>query len=288
MDRATLVALVAGVLQGIFEWLPISSEGNITVFLTALGSSPEAAVQFSLFLHVGTAISATAYYRDELREVLAGLPAWRPDSAFGDEHATLSFLAVATLATGVVGIAALTTLEAAMSALTGGAFVALVGVLLVGTGVLLRVADSGERERSERDPRQSKSGGVEFGGRDAPNLVDAVLVGALQGLAILPGVSRSGTTASALLFRGHDGPSSFRLSFLLSIPAALGAGALTLATGGVPGVAPVPAVLALASAAVVGYLTIDALMRVVERVPFWGVCIGLGGLAILGGIALVV
>ena len=310
MDRSVLVAVVAGALQGVFEWLPISSEGNITVFLTALGSSPEAAVQFSLFLHVGTALSATVYYRDELTDVLGALPDWRPGRAFPDadrtdadrrnidradadrrnidradanrrntdrtdadrdETATLSFLGVATLASGVVGIAAYLTLETVVSALTGGAFVALVGVLLVLTGVLQRVAD-----------------GFEFGGRHAPDLADAVLVGALQGLAILPGVSRSGTTASALLFRGHDGPSSFRLSFLLSIPAALGAGVLVLLDTGVPSVTPTEALLALGTAAVVGYLTIDALMRVVERVPFWGVCIGLGALAMLGGGALAI
>jgi undecaprenyl-diphosphatase len=276
MNRSALVAVVAGALQGVFEWLPISSEGNITVFLTALGSSPEAAVQFSLFLHVGTALSATAYYREELTEVLGALPRWRPGNAF---------LAVATLASGVVGIAAYATLETVVSALTGGAFVALVGVLLVATGALQRVADgveSGGREAA------GLSNALQFGGRESPDLTDAVLVGALQGLAILPGVSRSGTTASALLFRGHDGPSSFRLSFLLSIPAALGAGVLVLLDTGIPSVAPVEAVLALATAAIVGYLTIDALMRVVERVPFWGVCVGLGALAMLGGAVLAI
>ena len=294
MNRSALVAVVAGALQGVFEWLPISSEGNITLFLTALGSSPEAAVQFSLFLHAGTAVSAGVYYRDELRDVLGALPDWRPGRAFEpaepsaaggsvgsastaaptgthDEIPTLSFLGIATLVSGIVGIAAYATLETVVSALTGGAFVALVGLLLVLTGVLQRVAD-----------------GFEFGGRESPDLVDAVLVGALQGLAILPGVSRSGTTASALLFRGHDGPSSFRLSFLLSIPAALGAGVLVLLDAGVPEVAPTEALLALVTAAIVGYLTIDALMRVVERVPFWSVCIGLGALAMLGGAALAI
>ncbi|MFB6188291.1 MAG: undecaprenyl-diphosphate phosphatase [Halapricum sp.] len=284
MSQSALIAVVVGVLQGIFEWLPISSEGNITVFLTALGSSPETAVQFSLFLHAGTALSAIAYYRDELVDVLGALPAWRPGSAFEPESGTggvadgrtaqrptLSFLAVGTLVSGAVAIAAYATLESVVSALTGGAFVALVGALLVATGIVQRVADD-----------------VEVIGRGSPTFADAVLVGALQGIAILPGVSRSGTTASALLVRGYDGPSSFRLSFLLSIPAALGAGVLVLADTGVPAVAPSSALLAIATAAVVGYLTIDALMRIVERVPFWIVCVGLGGLAMLGGAALAV
>jgi undecaprenyl-diphosphatase len=270
MDRTLLVALVAGALQGVFEWLPISSEGNIAIALTALGSSPSTAVAFALFLHVGTALSATVYYRDELRDELARLPAWRPGDAFGDETATLSFLAIATVVSGVVAIGAYTALEDLVSALTGGAFVALVGGLLVLTGLLQRFA-----------------GTLTLDDRSHPDAVDAVLVGALQGLAVLPGVSRSGTTASALLLRGHDGPSSFRLSFLLSIPAALGGGVLALAdSGGLPGVTLEAAIVSLVVAALVGYATIGALMRLVKRVPFWGVCVGLGGLAVVGGLGL--
>jgi len=168
---------------------------------------------------------------------------------------------------GVVGIVAYTALDAVVGELTGGMFIALVGVLLVFTGLLQRYA----------------SPEIDAGARD-PDAVDAVFVGAMQGLAILPGVSRSGTTASALLFRGHDGESAFRLSFLLSVPAAVAAGALEVAqNGGLPGASPLPTVVAVVVAAVVGYATIDALMRVVERVSFWLVCIGLGSLAIVGG-----
>ncbi|PSP90254.1 UDP-diphosphatase [Halobacteriales archaeon QS_4_69_34] len=265
MDRSLVLALVVGVLQGIFEWLPISSEGQITLYLTAIEGLPaDTALGFSLFLHAGTALSALAYYRGEVAALARSVPEWRPASAF-ERRAELSFLAVATLASGLVGIPAYLLLADLASALAGGAFVALIGVLLVLTGLLQRAVESRGGARAE------------------PDLLDAVLVGALQGLAILPGVSRSGTTASALLLRGHDGPSSFRLSFLLSIPAALGAGALALADGGLPAVAPDAAALALSASAVVGYLTIGALMALVQRVAFWGVCVGLGGLAILGG-----
>jgi undecaprenyl-diphosphatase len=266
----SLLALLLGVLQGVFEWLPISSEGNVALVLTALGRSPETAVQLALFLHLGTALAATVYYRRSIADVLATLPEWRPRAAFAGGSAETSFLGVATIASGVVGVAGYALLEEAVSALSGGAFVALIGLLLVVTGVVQRSA--------------SEDGDADVAGK-APTAFDAVLVGALQGLAVLPGVSRSGTTTSALLLRRYEGEQAFRLSFLLSIPAALGAGLLVaIDVGGVPSVAPTSGVLALATAAVVGYATIDALMRIVRRVAFWGVCVGLGGLAVVGGL----
>ncbi|SIR73433.1 undecaprenyl-diphosphatase [Haladaptatus litoreus] len=272
VDKSLLIAIIAGILQGIFEWLPISSEGNITLFLRAMGSHPEAALQFSLFLHTGTAIAAGVYYRDELKRVLESLPEWRPNSAFQSRQAELSFLAVATVASGVVGLLAYKTLDAVVSELAGGGFVALIGVLLIGTGVLLRTANR-----------------FELGNRETPTLFDALLVGVMQGLAILPGISRSGTTAGTLLFRGYSGANAFRLSFLLSIPAAAGAGVLVfLDTGGLPTVEPTSAVVALATSAIVGYLTIDILLRIVERVSFWAVCIGIGIMALLGGIFILI
>ncbi|WP_266081635.1 undecaprenyl-diphosphate phosphatase [Haladaptatus caseinilyticus] len=266
-NNSLLVAIIAGVLQGIFEWLPISSEGNITLFLRAMGSQPEAALRFSLFLHAGTAIAAAVYYRGELEGVFKSIPEWRPDSAFQNRQAELSFLAVATVASGVVGLLAYKTLDAVVSELAGGGFVALIGLLLIGTGILLRTANQ-----------------FQLGNRESPTLIDALLVGSMQGLAILPGVSRSGTTAGTLLFRGYNGSDAFRLSFLLSIPAAAGAGVLVvLETGGLPSVTPKAAVAALATSAVIGYLTIDILLRIVERVSFWAVCIGIGTMALLGG-----
>ena len=108
-----------------------------------------------------------------------------------------------------------------------------------------------------------------MGGRVAPTFVDSVLVGAVQGLAILPGLSRSGVTTSALLFRSYDPPAAFRLCFLLSVPASLGAAALTVAgAGGLPGISPVAAALALAVSAIVGYAAIEFILRVVARIPF--------------------
>jgi len=264
MDRTLLTALLIGILQGVFEWLPVSSEGNVTIVLSALGGSPGEVVAFALFLHLGTALSATAYYRGEIRNVLAVVPDWRPRTATEGDQATVTFLAVGTLVSGVVGVAAYVTLVDLVSALTGGVLVVLVGLLLVLTGAF---------QYASRD---------RVGRERTPTPVDAVLVGVAQGVAILPGISRSGMTTGTLLLRGHDGPQAFRLSFLLAIPASVGGGLLGYLDTGV-GVTPLAAAVALGAAATVGYATIGALLRVVDELPFWAVCLALGGLAVLGG-----
>ena len=265
------VAVVVGILQGVFEWLPVSSEGNVALYLAVVEGLPsDAAVRYSLFLHAGTAVAALAYYRGDVGDLLSGLRSGVEPDADGTDgrvgaRTEARFLLVATLVSGLVGVGAYLALAELVSTVAGGAFVALVGTLLVATGLLQRLAAG------------------RLGTRETPTLPDAALVGVLQGLAVLPGVSRSGTTVSALLLRGYAGPAAFRLSFLLSIPAALGAGALAVADAGLP-TPGIPALLALATSAVVGYATIGVLLRVVRWVAFWGVCVGLGTLAVLGGV----
>lgn len=263
-----VVAVLVGIVQGALEWLPVSSEGAIALTLTVVADrTPEAAVSYALFLHAGTAMAATLYYRAEIRDVLGTLPRLDPRAAFAAPTADLSFLAIGTAVSGVVAITAYTLLEQLVSELTGGAFVALIGGLLIVTGVVQRVAES--------------HGGAT--GSRQPTLLDAVVVGGLQGLAILPGISRSGTTVSALLLRGYEGVDSLRLSFLLSVPAALGAGVLAVVETGAAGISLPVAGLALGVSAVVGYLTVGALVALARRVAFWGLCIGFGSLAVVGG-----
>jgi undecaprenyl-diphosphatase len=262
-----VVALVVGFVQGVVEWLPVSSEGTVAVVLTLLGREPDAAVQLALFLHAGTATSAVAYYRGEVASLARSLSQWRPGDDRTTDTATLVFLTVATASSGVVALGSYAGLQAVVSELTGAAFVALVGGLLVVTGVVLRTAE-----------------GVNLGERAEPDLLDALVVGVLQGLAVLPGVSRSGTTVSALLLRGHPAEGALRLSFLLAVPASLGAGVLVVAeAGGAPSVSPLAAAVALGAAAVWGYVTVDALVRLVRTVAFWVVCVGLGSLAVVAG-----
>jgi undecaprenyl-diphosphatase len=263
-----LVGILAGIVQGIVEWLPVSSQGNLALFLTAVGTDPAMALQLALFLQVGTTLSATAYYRADIWEAIQTVPGWGLDTAYEERNALVSYILVASLMTGLVGIPLYIFAVDFAGQLSGSVFVALIGVLLILTGIF-----------------QLKSESVAMGEKQHPTLVDSVLVGAVQGVAILPGISRSGVTSSALLFRSYEPPEAFRLSFLLSIPASIGAAVLTVAgAGGLPGINPDAAVAALLVSAVVGYFMIDAIMRVVERIPFWQVCFGLGGLAMFGGL----
>jgi undecaprenyl-diphosphatase len=269
MSRVDLVVgILAGIVQGVVEWLPVSSQGNLALFLTAVGTDPDVALQLALFLQVGTTLSAATYYREDIRRAIEAVPGWRPDSAYDGENALISYILVACTMTGLIGIPLYIFAVDLAGELSGAVFVGLIGVLLVLTGGVQLTSES-----------------VSMGDRRQPTLVDSVLVGAVQGIAILPGISRSGVTSSALLFRSYDPPEAFRLSFILSIPASLGAAALTVAgAGGLPGINPDAALAALLVSAVVGYLMIGTIMRVVDRVPFWVVCFGLGGLAILGGV----
>ncbi|MFC7058362.1 undecaprenyl-diphosphate phosphatase [Halovenus salina] len=262
------IAILAGIVQGVVEWLPVSSQGNLALFLTTVGTDPDIALQLALFLQVGTTLSAATYFRSDIADVAQTLRGWQGEPNETGQRALVVYLIVACAMTGLVGIPLYIFAVDVASELTGGVFVAVIGVLLVATGVFQLRAESTEGAR-----------------REEPTVRDSVLVGAAQGLAILPGISRSGMTSSVLLFRRYDPPEAFRLSFLLSIPAALGAAVLTLVgAGGLPGISPTAAAAALAVSALVGYLAIDAIMRVVDRVPFWTVCFGLGGVAILGGV----
>lgn len=266
-----VVAVLVGAVQGVVEWLPVSSEGVVALVLAGSGVNPATAVQLALTLHAGTAVAATVYYRRDIVELVGQLPDWRPVGAFDEELGQLTFLAVATVVSGVVGVAGYWLLLDAASELSGGLFIAVIGGLLIVTGLVQRAA-----------------GDVTAVGSAPMAPLDAVLVGVGQGLAVLPGISRSGTTVSVLLLRGYRAETAFDLSFLLAIPASLGAGVLALGdAGGATGLTPAALLAAFVASGVIGYLTIGVLLDVVRRVSFWAVCTGFGGLAVVGGIAVI-
>ncbi|BAJ49947.1 undecaprenyl-diphosphatase [Candidatus Caldarchaeum subterraneum] len=184
-------ALFLGVIQGFGEWLPVSSEGLVTLFSTLIfGSSFEYALAVAIWLHLGTLFAALLYLRKDVRLVLQGFK--------GDNEGRrlLRFLIVATLSSAVTAAPLLLFLRGLE--LSEKHFTITVGLLLIVTALVQRRAASGEQKIDTQT---------------------ALVAGLLQGLSIMPGISRSGITLVALVGLGFNVRDALRLSYLMSIPA---------------------------------------------------------------------
>ena len=253
-------AALLGFVQGVAEWLPVSSEGVVAAIQTlAFGADAADAVAFSLWLHLGTALAALAALRNDAAEIARSAirAPTRPTRA-------AAFLAVATLTSAPLGLALLAGLDG-FSERLGGLAMALVGALMAVTGAILL--------------RGRRGGGART--REDVGALDAVLTGAAQGLAALPGLSRSGLTVSALLWRGVDRREALALSFLLSVPASAGAGLYAALDSGLR-TSPA-ALLALAVSAAVGFVSVRALMGLARRVNFGWFALAAGAAIAVGG-----
>jgi undecaprenyl-diphosphatase len=247
-------ALVLGLLQGVLEWLPVSSQGNLVLFaITLLGFEPSYALIFSVYLHVGTGLAALVYFRREIARILM--------RRSEDDRSLFQFLAVATFLTGVVGFPLFAFVE--LASLYGEALLALTGVALLATGLM-------QKGRESRDMPPPNGLGLK----------DSLILGVVQGLAVIPGLSRSGVTTTALLIKGFPGKEAFRLSFLMSIPAVFAAAAGLAFVEGVP---PVDAgiLVALVASFVSALVSIDLLIKLAQRTRFWKLCIILGIIALV-------
>jgi undecaprenyl-diphosphatase len=235
-----------GTVQGITEWLPISSEGMLVLIQSWLnGGTFEDLVRIAIFLHMGTFLAALVYFRDEILELAK--TAFRYREADEEQRKTLVFLVVATIVSGVLGFLILQALGEAD--LVGPVVTGLVGLMLIATGILqLTIRQTGTK------------------GPDRLTLGDGVLLGLAQGLAIIPGISRSGITVSALLLRRYGKTTALVLSMLMSLPAVLGANIflnLDLLTDFAPEM-----LIGLLFAFGFGLLTIHGLLKLAQRVNF--------------------
>lgn len=268
-----LEALVLGIVQGATEYLPVSSSGHLVIAQHLFGLE-EPALFFDIVLHLGTLVAVVWYYRrdlvklaletfEALRELASG-HSWKETlrSYPGFRFALLIF--VGTIPTAVIGIAFEDTFERLFES------VRLVGLMLILTGTVLLLT------------RLARGGG-----RDAAEMrwPDALIIGVVQGMAITPGISRSGVTIAAALLLGIERETAARYSFLLSIPSILGA--LLLRMGGAEdGVGTAALVVGFVAAALTGYLCLTLLVRLVKRGRlswFAPYCFALGLLALVFG-----
>lgn len=253
-----LHAIVLGIVQGLAEFLPISSSGHLAIVPWLFGwddfaGNDSLAKAFDVALHIGTLAGAVAYFRHDLvlyaREGLRlVLPANRVDTTPEGRIAWL--LIVSAVPAGITGFV----LNDVIETLNDEYW--LIGVMLIVGGLLLLVADrlGGQRE------------GTSFG------LRDALAMGVGQAGALQPGVSRSGVTITVARWLGFDRAAAARLSFLMSLPVIAGAGVYKLidvmGEGGVPSDFVAPFVVGMASSAVTGFAAVWATIRFVQTRTF--------------------
>jgi undecaprenyl-diphosphatase len=232
-----------GLVQGLTEFLPVSSSGHLVIAEQVLGVR-RGGVAFEVALHVATLAAVLVVYRARITSLLYGLrngerPAWR----------YLALLALATVPAGLAGVLLGDWFEQAFNSL------AAVGADLLVTGAILW--------STKRAAVRSETGEPSWGG--------AAAIGLAQAFAILPGISRSGSTVAAALWAGVPPARAAEFSFLMSVPVIAGAAILELPKMSAA-TAPVGAgvlALSMATALVTGVLAIKTLVRLLERGAFY-------------------
>ncbi len=241
-----------GVLQGITEWLPISSQGQtVLVMLNFMQIEPETALSVAVFLHIGTMLAVLIRFRADFLAML------------NLESKLLKVIVVATISTGITALPLLFFVKNLFQ--TGEFATVLIGIMLILTGIMLGV--------------QRRSGNS-YRTLDEITTKDMVFAGLAQGFSILPGISRSGTTITILLMLGIKQDLALKLSFLMSVPAVLGA-VVMFDIWKLSVIAPSDAAIMVLSSLVVGYATMSMLLRFAKRVNFAIFCVSLGGLTLL-------
>lgn len=247
-------AIVLGVVQGLTEFLPVSSSGHLVLFQNLFGlQEPE--LLFDICLHVGTLVAVLVVFYRDILDILAALiripSQMKPAGGFLrlcqiDASVRMALLIViGSVPTAVIGLL----FKEITDQLFGST--AIVGCMLIVTGTLLWLTR----------PIRGKGRPVTL-----TTFKDALIIGVVQGLAILPGISRSGSTISTALFLGVDRKVAGRYSFLLSIPAIVGALVLGLDEPALMTTIPLGTIIAgSVVSALVGWLALVILLRVVDR-----------------------
>ncbi len=244
-------AIALGVIQGLTEFLPVSSSGHLVLFQHLFGlRQPE--LIFDVAVHIGTLTAVCIYFYHDLIRMITALAKWvfgrNRNAGFKNPPADvwLALMILAgTVPTAIIGLFFHGIADVLFSS------VLLVGGMLVGTGIWMWFT------------RYKTGAGKDVSGL---SLMRAVLIGIAQGVAVIPGVSRSGATIAAALYLGLNRETAARYSFLLSIPAILGAALVGLPENASAGNAGNPAVLAGAvSAAAVGYAALSFLVYLVKK-----------------------
>ena len=269
-----IYAAIIGVIQGVSEWLPISSKTQIIVSSTyLLKLTFQQAYTFGLFMEIGTIIAAVVYFRKDLTEMIRVLLGSKDKI----NRKLLIYVVVVTLITGVIAVP-LYLVADSISGIALGIPMLIVGLVLIADAMLIRYS------------RKKREKGINSRKLENLSLRDYVLIGIAQGISALPGVSRSGTTTSAMLLLDVEPDEAFRLSFVAGIFASIGAFGLTLivsksnVSAAVAGIGLAGLAVAIIVATVVSLFLIDFLIKVAGKSKIIYLITALGIIAMASGL----
>ncbi len=230
-------AILLGIIQGITEWLPVSSSGHLAIAEHFLGITEPLLLNISL--HIGTLLVVLLVFHKDVLQIIRSFA--RLD--FRSEHGRLGILIlVGSVPTAIIGYSFHDLFASFFTSMTA------VGAALIATSALLFF--------SKR-----------FAGKRRVDVWDSIIVGAAQGLAIIPGISRSGATISAAMISGVERAKAARYSFLLMMPAVLGAAAYEFDAAAL-GADLGPVLAGTAASIIAGYISLRYLLRLIMKGKF--------------------
>ena len=250
MMSTILQQIILGAAQGITEWIPISSTAVIYFIIENFFGNLDAAslIRVALFFHLGTFFAALIYFRKEVGVQFKTLFNFK--KAEEKNKQILKFLIITTLISGILGYILLKVFESIQEQITptGQAVTAVVGFLLLFTGAI-----------------QLKTKKIGLKKEESLKTSDSILLGIAQGISVLPGISRSGITVSALMLKKYDDTSALRLSFMMSLPIVL-AGNIILNLGDFSFSS--GALFGVLASFILGIATIHVLMKASKKINF--------------------
>jgi len=232
-------ALFLGTVQGLTEWLPISSSGHLVIVQQIMKMNVP--LIFDVMLHFGTLLAVIIFFWKDILKVLKSFFTLDFKSKEGK---LIKFIIVGTIPVALIGLIFYDIIESFFSNLLT------VGVALIITGIILLLT------KKSRGKKELK-------------LFDSILIGIAQAFALIPGISRSGATISTGLFKGIDKETVFKFSFLLSIPAIIGANLLELIKNPITETDALPLFVCVFTSAIMGYLSLKLLYRVLKKGKFY-------------------
>ena len=262
--------IILAILQGLFEWLPISSSGQVMIVsVNFFGIPPEQAFSLSIWMHLGTTIAVLLKLRKDYIQIIKSiLP--RKFEVDESDIKRRNWLIFATLGTAVTAIPLYFLFKEGFNAAQGDVLTLVISGLLIITGIVLLVF----RKNFGKKTIKTVS--------DRELIKDSSISGLIQGIAILPGISRSGFTVSTIIFEKYDQDQSLRLSFLMSVPVAIASIGMDIifGEGSVFGTIDVLTILVITVVSfIVGYLSMELLLKIAQKINFSYFCILYGVLS---------